>query len=280
MKQHTEGGVLLRLLTALVLVTTVLVLIWTPILRLPFTLFAAFLVAVGLHEYFGMIRALNVEAESTGGIVAGTAVVLAAYGPQPGVMALTLTAGLLAVMVLHLFRGKHSLAGLSASVLGVAYIGWFAAHFVALHGFEGEGPGLVTFLLVAVVFSDTGAYFIGKGMGRHKLAPKVSPKKTWEGAVGGVLAAMLSVAVLYALRVALAWDTLPDWSLPAYVVIGAVLAVIGQVGDLVESMLKRDAGVKDAGGLFPGHGGVLDRCDSILFAGPALYYIVWIGARF
>ena len=139
---------------------------------------------------------------------------------------------------------------------------------------------LLAVLLTAVICSDTGAYFAGRSLGRHKLAPKVSPNKTWEGSVGGVLAAVAGMAVLYGLRGALRGVVmLPAWPVLVYVLVGVVLAVIGQVGDLAESMLKRDAGVKDSGGIFPGHGGVLDRCDGILFAAPALYYMVLLGTR-
>jgi len=106
----------------------------------------------------------------------------------------------------------------------------------------------------------------------HKMAPVLSPNKTWEGAVAGFLAALLGMAAACLLS---RWfNALPQWTLAHYLGIGAVLSVVSQVGDLAESSLKRAAGVKDSGSLFPGHGGVLDRCDGFLFATPALYYML------
>ena len=137
----------------------------------------------------------------------------------------------------------------------------------------GEGPGIVTALFVSVILTDTAAYFGGRALGRHKLAPVVSPNKTWEGAVSGFVFAVLGMCVLYVLRDRYSWTALPEWSLFKYAIAGALLSVASQVGDLVESSLKRDAGVKDSGVFFPGHGGVLDRCDGFLFAAPVLYYI-------
>jgi len=128
-----------------------------------------------------------------------------------------------------------------------------------------------------VALSDTGAYFAGKNFGRHKMAPRVSPKKTWEGSIGGLLLAMAGIGVIYGIHNYTQTKYLPAWPLYRYVLVGLVLAIVGQVGDLVESMLKRDAGVKDSGQVLPGHGGVLDRCDGFLFAGPVMYYLLFLG---
>jgi phosphatidate cytidylyltransferase len=132
----------------------------------------------------------------------------------------------------------------------------------------------VTFLLVAVAISDTGAYFVGRAFGKHKLAPMTSPKKSWEGAAGGVVFAVLAVLVLWQLVRHFGWQRYyPPTMWWAWAVLAAILAVVSQIGDLAESMIKREMGVKDAGRFFPGHGGVLDRCDGLLFAAPALYYL-------
>jgi len=114
--------------------------------------------------------------------------------------------------------------------------------------------------------SDTAAYFIGKAFGKHKLAPQISPGKTWEGAIAGVFGGIV-IALLFTFS--------SPWQLPIdyleAVLLGAVISVVGQLGDLVESLLKRNFGFKDSGFLMPGHGGILDRLDSILFAGAAAY---------
>lgn len=275
MIQGERGALLSRLATALVLVAIVAVLVWTPMLRPGLTLFIAALVAVGLSEYFGLVRARGIDAEAAGGIVAGTLVTLTGYWAQETIINAAFLAASLTLAALHLFRNKHTIAGLAASIFSVWYLGWIPAHFIAMHGLPGQGPGLAMAMLVAVIFADSGAYFAGKALGRHKLAPVISPNKTWEGAIGGLLAAAAGMLALYALR-GMGWHALPAWSAAGYVIIGLALGVVSQVGDLMESMLKRDAGLKDSGRLFPGHGGVLDRCDGLLFAAPVLYYwAVW-----
>lgn len=128
-------------------------------------------------------------------------------------------------------------------------------------------------LFVAVILTDCGGYFIGKYFGRHKMAPVISPKKTWEGAAAGLAASVAGLAAVFFLRPQFEEGLWPEWSLQRYILAGAVLSVASQLGDLTESSLKRDAGVKDSGTLFPGHGGVLDRCDGFLFAAPVLYYM-------
>lgn len=134
---------------------------------------------------------------------------------------------------------------------------WVA--LVRLHGEPGEGPQLMLFLLLLVVATDVGAYFVGRSFGKHKLAPRVSPGKTWEGVGGGLLAAALLAAV------GVWWfsmDTVP------FMALCIVVALASVVGDLTESLFKRHAGLKDSGNLLPGHGGLLDRVDSVTAAAP------------
>ena len=161
------------------------------------------------------------------------------------------------------FQGARSFQSWAWTTMGLLYAGWLPAYAVLLRlGTHGKG-----WLFVAVFgcFAvDTAAYFVGKLFGRHKMAPSISPGKTWEGAVGGLLGGMLGAWV-----VSLPFDFISSGEA---VVAGAVIAVVAQVGDLAESMLKRSADVKDAGRLIPGHGGILDRLDSQVFAIPVIYY--------
>jgi phosphatidate cytidylyltransferase len=129
------------------------------------------------------------------------------------------------------------------------------------------GREAILLLILTVAISDTFQYYAGRTMGRHLLAPLISPKKTVEGAVGGFLGSALAVAVL-------GWWWLPQLSLPYRVGLGLALAAVGIVGDLFESMLKRSVGVKDTSAVIPGHGGVLDRIDALLFAAPVYYLFV------
>jgi phosphatidate cytidylyltransferase len=181
-------------------------------------------------------------------------------------ISLLLTAAIALPMILMIFLPKQQgLFQLWAWTLtGVLYIGWLISFLVALR-IEG-GRNWLFLMLFATFGSDTFAYFIGKAIGKHKMAPSISPGKSWEGAVGGVLGAML-VCYLFTLPT----PVQVSLSIISAIVLGLVISVFGQIGDLVESMLKRGTGVKDSGSLMPGHGGMLDRLDSLLFTGVVVY---------
>src|SRR6267142_48240 len=158
-----------------------------------------------------------------------------------------------------------------ATVLGVLYIALLGGHLVALRtGFPQQlSAHLLSFFFLVVMGADVGAYYVGRALGKHKLAPKISPGKTWEGVAGGLFAGMLLATVSHF------WffKNLPlKWALP----LGAVMTAVGIIGDLTESALKRSAGAKDAAKILPGHGGMLDRLDSLLFNAPLIYYFARI----
>lgn len=277
MNRHPRrGSVAIRLLTAAVLIPVVLALLWVPQLHLGFVLLVAAFAFVGAREYYQMAKAKGHNPEAGVAELASAILACAAWWNNINLVLLVFFITVLVVGWLHIVRGHPSMDDFALTVFGLVYVGLIAAHFTLLHAIPTLGPGLVTMTLAAIALSDTGAYFTGKSIGRHKMAPRVSPGKTWEGSGGGFVWAAAGMAIIYALRNY--WDTplLPDWTLLRYVVVGLVLAAAGQVGDLVESMLKRDAGVKDSGSILPGHGGVLDRCDGFLFAGPVMYYLLII----
>jgi len=164
--------------------------------------------------------------------------------------------------------GKKVIASWAASVTGILYMGWLLSYWVLImnsYGGGWNGRDWVLLALFSTFAVDTTAYFIGRAWGRHKMAPTVSPGKTWEGAVGGLMGAIVAVIVL-----ALLLDI--DISYSKMVILGVLIAVFAQLGDLAESKLKRSMGVKEAGNLIPGHGGILDRLDSIVFTGVVVYY--------
>ncbi len=271
---NKSGALEVRLITALVILSLFVVLIWAPRFEFAFGAFIALLSGIGLYEYYCIVRKRDIEPETVGGIVAGTVVAFSGFTHDLRIVSFALYAGLALVAALHLIRGRHSLAGIAASGFGVAYIGWAGAHVTLLHGVGQAGPSLVTMLIFAVALTDAGAYFTGSLIGKHKLAPKVSPNKTLEGSCGGFLATIVGVFVYFLLSKEFPRLSIPGWGIGQFLFTGAVLSVLSQIGDLVESILKRAAGVKDSGSLFPGHGGVLDRCDGYLFSAPVLYYIV------
>jgi len=267
-----------RIATAVIILPVTLLTIWVPAFYIGFALLVTFLAAVGLYEYYAIVRCRQISPETIGGILAGTLVAFSGYFCSLTATALALYGGCLLVSALHIVRGQHSVAGLSTSVFGVFYVGWLAAHITLLHGIPVIGPGLVTLVIFAVALTDGGAYLVGSTLGRHKMAPKVSPNKTWEGAAGGLAFALATMAVFHTLanrEIGVpGCGALPPWTLARYLYTGAILSIVSQIGDLAESCLKRSAGVKDSGLLFPGHGGALDRCDGYLFAAPVLYYMV------
>ncbi len=268
-------GMRLRFITAFTLLPFLVLIVWLPMLRWVYVAMIAALVLIGAREFFTMAARTGIEvAGRSGTLLAGVLAVSAGFAGNGGYAPhVVLTLAVFAVATVHLFSARHTIAGLSTSVFGLLYVGYCGSFFVALHQIPEQGPALITMLIVLIGCSDTGAYLVGKAIGRHKLAPTVSPNKTIEGSTAAVISAALAGVVLFALKSGLDWHSYPDWPLSAYVIAGIFLSVVGQMGDLVESLLKRNAGVKDSGTLFPGHGGVLDRCDAFLFGGPALYYM-------
>lgn len=235
-----------------------------------YTVVVAALVAVGTYE---ITRAAGMNARDplaiAGVTAAGALAIAARTGPDAQLLILVLlVAGSLAAAVY-----RADVAGgfqrWSAAVAGAVYVGLLGSTLVSLR-FLPDGRGWVLAMLFTTFATDTGAFFIGRAFGRRKLAPHVSPGKTIAGAVGGLAAGALASV---ALGLLLGLSPTPA----AMAALGALLAVAGQLGDLAESLIKRSLGVKDMGHLFPGHGGVLDRLDSILFTAPLAYYAVrWV----
>jgi len=154
--------------------------------------------------------------------------------------------------------------------LGYMYIVWTLCHCLFFLD-SPNGPGCCMLLMVCTWASDAGAFFVGSSIGRHKMLPNVSPNKSWEGITAGLLGSFLMAIVAYILK-GITFLKLPNYNFEAYLVIGIMLGVLGLIGDLCESFIKRTANIKDSGSFFPGHGGVLDRIDSLFFASPFLYY--------
>ena len=183
-----------------------------------------------------------------------------------------LGAGVLASLPwLILYRNKEgALTRWAYAVAGPAYVGFLLAHAPMLRELDDiadSGRDWLLFAMLATFATDTGAYFTGRFLGRHPMSPRISPKKTWEGAIGGFL---------FTVGVAVALGTVLELSVPIWqlVLLGSVIGIFAQLGDLLESRIKRAWGAKDASAILPGHGGVLDRIDSIVFTVPLVYYLV------
>jgi phosphatidate cytidylyltransferase len=203
------------------------------------------------------------------GVGLGLGLLVAAGFAVPGLLsdAATVTFIVLAILLSHALAGRELKAGLldtAVVAFGVFYVAWLLGHLILIRQLT-EGPFLIFFLFLVTWANDTAAYYVGALWGRHHMTPRISPRKTWEGAVGGLLG---SVAAAFACR---AWflDSLGATDAAA---IGLAVGIAAPLGDLCESALKRGAGVKDSGCIIPGHGGVLDRVDSLIFTTPVLYY--------
>jgi phosphatidate cytidylyltransferase len=182
------------------------------------------------------------------------------------------TSGVVLSLVWLLVRTKRERAFLdwAWTLGGILYLGWLLSYLVGLRGLE-DGRNWVFLAIIVTFASDTAAYFVGKALGKHKLAPAISPGKSWEGTIGGFIGAIV-IALLFTLPTPL---QLPIGYGQA-VLLGFLVSLFGQLGDLAESLLKRNTGVKDSGKALAGHGGFLDRIDSIVFAGVVVYYyVVW-----
>lgn len=172
------------------------------------------------------------------------------------------------ILFVEVITPHHSWERVANTFIGVFLIPWSLAHLINLRDIATYGEYLTIFMIVTVWVCDSGAYFTGRFLGRHKLNAEVSPKKTWEGAIGGTLFAIGAAVLMQHLFL----PTL--FSVQAAAGLGLLIAVIGQVSDLAESVLKRATGVKDSSNLLPGHGGFLDRFDSYLLLAPIFYYAV------
>jgi phosphatidate cytidylyltransferase len=228
---------------------------------------------LALHEYFSLVHVQQRAFQLTGYLLA-TGVVACFYFVAL-FSVFWLPAVSLVVLIVALFSPgelKQRSEAAAFTLFGVWYVGGLMGYLVGVRrvGYGGEmGADLLMLLLVIIWANDIFAYLIGRKFGRHKLAPVISPKKTIEGAIGGLVFGVLAA-------VASRWIFIPQISVVHLVLMGLLIGAIGQIGDLCESIVKRAANVKDSGGILPGHGGMLDRVDSLLFGAPAMYYYFYL----
>ena len=172
-----------------------------------------------------------------------------------------------------LFRGRQPyIANVATTILGFVYCGYFPLHLLLLRNIHSQsynnGLGFVVMMFTAILLTDVGCYYAGSKFGKNKLAPVISPNKTIEGSIGGIISAVIG-AIIVGLFINY-WFAPINWYMSFFA--GLICTVFAQIGDLCESLIKRDAGVKDSGNSLPGHGGFLDRCDSFILTIPVMYY--------
>ncbi len=239
--------------------------------RAAFTVLVSGLVLVGLVETAREFRARGVRVSVPVLVVSALVMLVGAHQAGTAGQAVGILTLLFGAVVWELTdRDRRDvIQRIGATILLGVWIPFLGSYAVLLHGRE-EGGWIAIIATAAAAFvADVGAYFIGTRFGHRKLAPRVSPGKTWEGVLGGVAVAVAVAVLIYPLL-----GSEPLFGPGTAALFTAVVAAVATVGDLTESMLKRDLGVKDFGGIFPGHGGVLDRVDAILFALPVGYYLL------
>ena len=268
-----------RILTAAIALPILIASILVPWLQPLFVAIAAAALVFGLYEFYVLARKKDMKPDVGAGFLGGAALFVIFYFATPDplqqrldlqTIALVLIVLTIGTLIAAMFRGApfdKMIAASGATILGVLYVVLLGGHLVALRtGFEQKlSAHLLSFFFLVLMGADSGAYYVGRAIGKRKLAPKISPGKTWEGVVGGLAAALaLATAAHF-------WffKELPlKWTLP----LAGVMTIVGILGDLTESALKRGAGAKDAAKILPGHGGALDRLDSLLFNAPLIYY--------
>jgi phosphatidate cytidylyltransferase len=263
-----------RIITALIALPVIVASILISWLAPLFVLLALAAMVLGLYEFWLLARRREIKPDVVAGYIGAAALFTVFYFNEPGqlpdLLLPVLPGFIIGVLAAAMLRGapfEKMMASAGATVLGVFYVALLGGHLVAVRtGFpQTLSAHLLSFFFLVIMGSDTGAYYAGRTFGKHKLAPGISPGKTWEGAIGGMLVSLLmSVLAHY-------WffPELPlKWGLP----LAALMNVLGVLGDLTESALKRGAGAKDAAQILPGHGGLLDRLDSLLFNAPVIYY--------
>ncbi len=284
-----NSGTSLRVATAAILIPLVVAAIWWGPNWL-IAVVSAFVAIAALLEFFAIAARQGVEAYRLWSCLAAAGIVgqqwyasrqasLSALGGlqdrSPGLALEFLLFGyVLGVAVIALGSRRsitETLSSISVSAAGLLFVVLPFSAVVRLHGVDGLGPRLLLFTVVLVWAGDTAAYFVGRGIGRWKMAPRISPNKTWEGAGANFLGALL-VAAAFAYG-----SIIPPVHMLAMAAVGSIA---GQIGDLFESTWKRSAGVKDSGTILPGHGGMLDRIDALILAAPAVwYYFEWVVMR-
>jgi phosphatidate cytidylyltransferase len=270
-----------RLLTALWGIPLVILVIWfgEPWL---FTAFIAIWGLLAVIEFYRLVTALKVAPLYAFGVI-WTLLLIVVRNPhlvpyiEPHfdfnlVVPLLFTAGAIISLFALLIRKQklNAFPSWAWTFAGLIYVGWLLGYAVALHGIA-DGRSWVFLALFCTFGSDTAAYFIGRAVGKHKLAPSISPGKTWEGTIGGLVGAV-GVSLLFLLPTPVSLASYLTWW--QAVILGLLVSIFGQAGDLVESLFKRNVGAKDSGTLLAGHGGVLDRTDSVVFAVVVVYY--WV----
>jgi phosphatidate cytidylyltransferase len=277
---------LMRFVSGFIGIPLLIVLVFTKN-GLPFILAVGVLSLIGLYEFYTSARKVGIKPQEWAGVVSVLLFILTATNKlniESFVLKGISTLFIIATLTFELLRKDRApIKNLGATYLSVVYVGWLFSYLVAIRGINGTfhinaipqgiptGAWLVLFVIFAAWAADTGAYLVGRKWGNHKLAPNLSPGKTWEGMWAGLASSVL-ISILMGAGL--------DIPLIHRFILGMAIGISSLVGDLVESSVKREVGIKDFGSILPGHGGILDRFDGLFFAAPMFYYYTTLILKF
>lgn len=266
-----------RVLSAIIFLPVLFYAVWasSPVW---FVAIASIGLIIGLYEYFALMRCSN----RVLALISAFGILAAYYYNYHYAISAIITAYAIIELSIQLFRNRNNndlsnvLATVALNVFGVIYVILLGGYIIAIRMIDSEvpqlGAKLITLFFILVFSGDTGAYYTGRAIGKHKLAPHISPGKTIEGAIGGFIACAFAAWVA---SLTFFPELKPQYGIP----LAVIMCAMGIIGDLCESMIKRGAKAKDAGKIIPGHGGLLDRLDSMLFNAPLLFYFYFFVLR-
>jgi phosphatidate cytidylyltransferase len=240
-----------------------------------FTILIAAAALAGTYEFYRIANFDRREPLLYLGLLWTLALVVSPHYTNPDLLPAVITATMLVFLICLLLRPSREKAfrDWAWTITGALYVGWMLSYWLRLRGLD-YGRDWVYLAMLTTFANDTSAYFVGRARGKHRLAPAISPAKTWEGAIAGLASAILAAMVVAVILGLISSFTFKYWQI---ILLGFLVSLFAQLGDLVESLLKRNMGVKEAGNLLPGHGGILDRFDSLIFVGAVIYYYaLWV----
>lgn len=259
----------IRIIVSLLAIPILLLLSWFG--KLPFFILILFISLLAFKEYSDILKHNNVFVNSFIGFISIVSLFINTYfkGTEFEYILLII---ILMLLLIELFRNHGSaINNIAGTILGVLFIGFFSLQIINIREFfsdnillYSQGGYLIISILISIWMCDSAAYFLGTAFGKHRLFLRVSPKKSWEGAIAG-----FSFAIISMMASKILFIDFFDWN--DVIAIGVIIGLFGQIGDLIESLFKRDAGVKDSSKLIPGHGGIFDRFDSLIFSAPLIY---------
>jgi len=239
--------------------------------KIPFLIFVLFIGLISFFEFSKMLSRRKFYPNLVIGFLSVAIIIINSFYRFVSFEILSLIIVPLLLLTELPRKSESAIANIGTSLIGIFYIGFFASALVLIREYYGDsyflydqGGYIIIAVLATIWICDSAAYFIGTATGKHKILPRVSPHKSWEGAIAGFVFSIITMVV--AQIIALNFISMQD-----AIVIGFIVGVFGQAGDFVESLLKRDANVKDSSSLIPGHGGIFDRFDSLLFSAPIIY---------